>query len=125
MKQSRIFQALADPYRLRIIELLRNADIELCLCDFSESLGEPDYKLSRHLKVLKESGLISAKRDGKWIYHSLESGAPAYKHLFLFLANMAPSKDSSGDFARFRKMLKSRDGGKCQRIGSARKASTP
>lgn len=66
-----VFQALSDPHRLRIVTLMLLSDTELCLCDLSESLEEPEYKLSRHLKVLKNSGMISSSRSGKWIYHSL------------------------------------------------------
>jgi ArsR family transcriptional regulator len=63
------FHALADPLRVKTIELLREK--ELCVCDLCESLGVAQSKLSFHLKTLKEAGLIRAHQEGRWIYYSL------------------------------------------------------
>ena len=114
-----IFQALSDPHRLRMVELLLRSDDELCLCDFTESLAEPDYKLSRHLKILKECGLLSAARNGKWVYHSLPTDLPSLKYLFLFLKKSPRSLDSDKDYERYARMIKLRGGGRCRRPGSA------
>lgn len=64
-----IFQALADPYRAQVIELLRNQ--ELCACDISEHLEISPSKLSFHLKTLREAGLIQGRQEGRWIYYRL------------------------------------------------------
>ena len=64
-----LFQALADPYRVRVIELLR--DRELCACDLAEQLGISPSKLSFHLKTLKEAGFVRGKQEGRWIYYRL------------------------------------------------------
>lgn len=63
------FHALSDPLRVNTIELLREK--ELCVCDLCESLGVAQSKLSFHLKILKEAGLIRARQEGRWIYYSL------------------------------------------------------
>lgn len=66
------FQALSDEKRLRILELLR--DGEQCVCDLTEALDVGQSLLSFHLKSLKEAGLVSDRRDGRWVYYSLDPG---------------------------------------------------
>ena len=71
-----VFQSLADPIRLRIVRLLAKTGEESCLCELVDSLLEPQYKLSRHLKILKQSGLLTAQKDGCWVYHRLVADSP-------------------------------------------------
>lgn len=63
------FHALSDPLRVQVIELLRER--ELCVCELCEDLGVAQSKLSFHLKILKEAGLIRSRQQGRWIYYSL------------------------------------------------------
>jgi ArsR family transcriptional regulator, arsenate/arsenite/antimonite-responsive transcriptional repressor len=63
------FHALADPLRIKIIELLRHQ--ELCVCELCEQLNVAQSKLSFHLKTLKEAGLLRYRQEGRWIYYSL------------------------------------------------------
>jgi ArsR family transcriptional regulator len=63
------FQALSDPLRLQVIDLLRNQ--ELCVCDLCEALKVTQSKLSFHLKALKEAQLVRTRQEGRWIYYSL------------------------------------------------------
>ncbi len=63
------FHALSDPLRVQVLELLRSQ--ELCVCDLCECLGTASSKLSFHLKILKEAGLVRARQEGRWIYYSL------------------------------------------------------
>lgn len=110
-----LFQALSDPYRIRIIRLMIESKSELCLCELSEALQEPEYKLSRHVKILKSSGLIASVRDGKWIYHSLVK-----KENYLKLIHKAvilfPDSESQldRDLSRFEKRIKMRESGRCR-----------
>ena len=64
-----IFQAFSEPYRLQVIEVLR--DRELCACDIANHLGISASKLSFHLKTLREAGLIQGRQEGRWIYYRL------------------------------------------------------
>ncbi|MGC1310436.1 MAG: metalloregulator ArsR/SmtB family transcription factor [Phormidesmis sp.] len=64
-----LFQAIADGYRVQVIELLR--DQELCACDIAKALGISQSKLSFHLKTLRDSGLIEGRQEGRWIYYRL------------------------------------------------------
>ena len=64
---------LAEPIRLRVVEALR--DGERCVCDLTSDLDLAQSKLSFHLRVMKEAGLISARQEGRWIYYRLEPSA--------------------------------------------------
>lgn len=65
-----LFSALSDPTRLRLLNLMR--DGEVCVCFFTEVLKESQPKISRHLAYLRKSGLVSARRDGKWMHYSID-----------------------------------------------------
>lgn len=110
-----LFQALSDPYRIRVIRLMLESKSELCLCELSEALEEPEYKLSRHIKILKSSGLIASERDGKWIYHSLVKDEKYLKLLHKAVAVFPDSENqTTRDFVRFKKRLNLRDAGRCR-----------
>ncbi len=65
-----LFQAFADPYRVQVVELLR--DQELCACDIAQYLEITASKLSFHLKALKEAGIVQSRQEGRWIYYRLD-----------------------------------------------------
>ena len=69
-KMENFFLALADKTRLRLLNLMRG--IEVCVCFFTEVLGESQPKISRHLAYLRKAGIVSARRDGKWIHYKIE-----------------------------------------------------
>jgi ArsR family transcriptional regulator len=64
-------KALADPTRIRIVHLLRGRE-ELCVCEITETLGLPQYTVSRHLGVLKAAGIVADWRQGKWMHYGLD-----------------------------------------------------
>ena len=66
-------KALADPLRLQVLEVLGGG--ERCVCDLTAELGLAQSKLSFHLKVLKEAGLLTDRQEGRWIYYRLQSEA--------------------------------------------------
>jgi ArsR family transcriptional regulator len=68
-----LLKALADPLRLRVIESLGNG--ERCVCDLTGELGLAQSKLSFHLKVLKDAGLLADRQEGRWVYYRLRSEA--------------------------------------------------
>lgn len=63
------FQALGDNTRLRLLNLM--ADQEVCVCYFVEVLGGPQPKISRHLAYLRNAGIVSARREGKWMHYRI------------------------------------------------------
>jgi ArsR family transcriptional regulator, arsenate/arsenite/antimonite-responsive transcriptional repressor len=64
---SLLFKALADQTRLRLLNLM--GEDEVCVCFFVEVLKINQPKISRHLAYLKRAGVVSARRDGKWIHY--------------------------------------------------------
>lgn len=68
-KQAKLFNALADERRLRILSMLKGC--ERCACAIKEELDLPQSSLSYHMKILCDSGLVTDRRDGKWTYYSI------------------------------------------------------
>ena len=68
-EMERLFKALADTTRLRILGLLLAG--EVCVCDIYESLRIPQPKASRHLAYLRRSGLVNTRREGLWVHYRL------------------------------------------------------
>lgn len=64
-----LFRALADPTRLRLLNLI--ADREICVCFFVEILGISQPKISRHLAYLRRAGIVAARRQGRWMHYRL------------------------------------------------------
>ncbi len=75
-------KALADPTRLRICRLLRGRE-ELCVCEIVDALDLPQYRVSRHLGVLKAAGVVSDWRQGKWMHYMLASSLSAPERALL------------------------------------------
>ncbi|HDY85482.1 hypothetical protein LCGC14_0750580 [marine sediment metagenome] len=65
-----LFKILSDDTRLTITMLLREAG-ELCVCDICLATSQSQPKISRHIAILRESGLVLDRREGKWIYYRL------------------------------------------------------
>lgn len=88
------FQALSDPLRLKVLELLQQQ--ELCVCELCDRLEVSQSKLSFHLKTLKEADLVRARQDGRWIYYSLN------------LPQLVALEQYLSDFRRFSAILPAR-----------------
>lgn len=66
---AKVFKALGDPNRLMIIEMLQNG--EMCACQLLDELNIGQSTLSHHMKSLCGSGVVNCRREGKWMYYSL------------------------------------------------------
>lgn len=66
-----VFHALSDVTRIRIVEMLLTG--EQCVCDLTETLDAAQSRLSFHMKVLKEAGLITDRREGRWVFYMLNA----------------------------------------------------
>ena len=64
-----LFHALSDETRLGILEMLRGG--ERCVCDLQDELEAAQSRLSFHLRVLKEAGLVADRREGRWAYYRI------------------------------------------------------
>ena len=108
-------KALADPTRVRILAALRGG--ELCVCELSDALDVAQSTLSTHLQVIRDSGLVRTRRDGKWVYYALE---PAAKRLLrsvfgYFNGDVDHDPLLRRDESRLRKRLAEREDGSCCR----------
>src|ERR687892_476575 len=70
-----LFHALSDRTRLSILQRLRMG--ERCVCDLTDALDAAQSRLSFHLRVLKEAGLVTDRREGRWMYYTLNTDALA------------------------------------------------
>lgn|SRR5574337_1169971 len=111
------FQALADRTRLRILRVMVVAREESCLCELVDSLQEPQYKLSRHVKILRQVGLLESEKEGRFVYHGLVKRS---RHLNRLYDTVAALPDTDGEFARdlqrFHRRMRLRESGRC-RVG--------
>ena len=72
---ARVFHALSDETRLEIVRLLSHG--ERCVCELQDALEAAQSRLSFHLKTLKEAGVVSDRREGRWVYYALNRDALA------------------------------------------------
>ncbi len=70
-----LFKALADPARVRVVNLLATSDEPVCICQLTEPLGLSQPTVSHHMKKLLDAGLVEREQRGKWAYFSLRRAA--------------------------------------------------
>jgi ArsR family transcriptional regulator len=75
---AQLFHALSDETRLGILEMLRGG--ERCVCDLQDALGAAQSRLSFHLRVLREAGLVTDRREGRWSYYAIVPDVLAEVH---------------------------------------------
>jgi ArsR family transcriptional regulator len=94
------FQALGDPTRLRLLNLM--GEQEICVCYFVEILNSPQPKISRHLAYLRRAGIVAARREGKWMHYRIvmPPHAGAAEVLKQTLATLRGEKAMQADTAR-------------------------
>ena len=66
---SKLMVSFSDPFRLEIIDLMMEG--EVCVCDIMKSTNLSQSRISYHIKILKEAGLIADRQEGRWVYYSL------------------------------------------------------
>lgn len=96
----RFFQALGDRTRLRLLNLMD--DREICVCYFVAILGQPQPKISRHLAYLRNAGIVTARREGKWMHYRIvmPPDAGAARILKQILAWLKDDKSMQSDRSR-------------------------
>ena len=116
----RLFAALADPTRLRLLNLMNGQ--EVCVCYFVEILKQGQPKISRHLAYLRNAGVVSSRREGKWMHYSIDwpQDANAASILHAALATFKSDREMQADLERL-----SRAGCQPQRFGALQGAPFP
>jgi len=112
-------QAMAHPTRLRILDAL--ARQEACVCHLTTLLGQRQAHVSQHLRVLKDAGLVSDRRDGQMVYYSLADGRTAA--VVSLLKDLSRALDPRLSYPEV--PSSPLDGCSCPRCVSARDGSAP
>jgi ArsR family transcriptional regulator, arsenate/arsenite/antimonite-responsive transcriptional repressor len=81
-----LFHALSDETRIEIVTMLRRG--ERCVCDLTEALDAAQSRLSFHLKVLKDAGIVRDRKDGRWVHYELDRDA--FEEIEELVAAMKP-----------------------------------
>ena len=91
-RAAELFHALSDPIRLRVVALLRGG--ERCVCELTDELELAQSRLSWHLKTLKDAGFLTDRREGRWVYYTLDPStiAEAEKQLSVLHPTAAASR---------------------------------
>ena len=87
-----LFKNLSDETRLGIVLLLREMG-ELCVCDLCTALDQSQPKISRHLAMLRESGLLLDRKQGKWVHYCLSPQIPSWAAQVIELAWLSQQDD--------------------------------
>lgn len=109
----KIFRALSDKTRLRIMWVLATAKVPLCVCEIMDVINETQYNVSRHLKELKVAGLVNEEKNGRWVFYSMvKSKDTAHKYIMKSILAL-PRRDFTADKKRLKERLALRKNGKC------------
>jgi ArsR family transcriptional regulator len=101
-----IFKALSDETRLRVLKLLEHG--ELCVCDIFSALDMIQPKVSFHLSVLKEAGLITDRKEGRWVHYRIDDSDLLRRFLVLTAFQKISEDDAKEDKDRLRVFLESK-----------------
>lgn len=97
----RLMKALSDPNRVKIIAMLGGQ--ELCVCELTALLGVAQPTVSKHLRILEDSGLVSFRKEGNWIIYRLNAECEEQARTMLGLAGQW--LDSAPEIEGLRQML--------------------
>lgn len=105
MTPKELFSFLSDETRLRCLILLQK-ERELCVCEISHVLNSIQPKISRHLALMRKSGLVLDERRGQWVYYSINHSLPlwAKKIISSSLMNLMEEEPYHSDIQKIRKL---------------------
>lgn len=98
-----MFDALADATRRRILALLVDQG-EVCVCELTAALDDIQPKISRHLGVLKEAGMVVPRREGTWMFYRLAASLPAWATALLQTLPKGAVPELKADLKRLKTM---------------------
>lgn len=106
-----VFKALSDETRLRMLKIMEKGDI--CVCDLVSVLDVSQPKISFHLNVLKEAGLIKDRKNGKWVHYSIDDSDIFKRFLVLSVMERIPEEAMKKNFSTLSKLLNSKNKDRC------------
>jgi len=107
MTGARLLKLLADDTRLRILSLLSRTD-DLCVCELVAVLRLPQYRISRHLGLLRQGGFVQSRREGPFVFYGIPDHVrrhPLYRRALRLVLGVARSEMVVQDARRFRRLL--------------------
>jgi len=106
-------QAIADPTRVRVVAALRRS--ELCVCELVDALEVGQSTLSSHLQVLRQTGMVNIRKEGRWVYYSLDKRKAALTDAIFSVVERKIRSDPLliRDALRIKKRLAMRENGRC------------
>lgn len=108
------FKALSDPTRLRALRMILIAGGPVCVCELADALGLPQYRISKHLAVLRQVGLVADSRVGTWVYYSVPSNVSEFSTgLYRLVREHVRGPLFDADAARLKARLELREEGRC------------
>jgi ArsR family transcriptional regulator len=108
-----VFKALSDLTRLKIMWLLLSIDSKICVSEIIDVLKENQYNVSKHLKILKNAGLIYEKKEGKWTFYHYRTSNAAFDREVRQTVMTIPEELMADEILRCQKRLAMRLDGKC------------
>jgi len=84
------FKALSDPVRLRLLSLIASHAGDVCVCDLTPNFSVSEPTISHHLRILREAGLVTSRRQASWVYYAAVPAALAA--LSMVLETSAPER---------------------------------
>ena len=105
-------RALGGPTRVRIVAALRKG--ELCVCELVDALGISQSSLSSHLRICRQTGVVTTRKESRWIYYSLSPRyAQLIERIFSELQTVGSDQQLRQDARRIKKRLQMREGVRC------------
>jgi len=103
MKSQAIFDVMSDSTRRRILALLV-ADGELCVCELTAALDDIQPKISRHLSVIRDSGLVDVRRRGTWVFYRIADRLPRWQQAMFGALREGAERELALDRSRLQRM---------------------
>jgi len=106
-------KALAEPSRLRVFCLLAQIHERICVAEAMDVLNESHYNVSRHLKILQRAGLVTAQKEGKWVFYILKNEKMPFFSALLAAVRGIPASELKQEISRCKQRLSMRQNGHC------------
>jgi ArsR family transcriptional regulator len=119
-----LFAAFSDKTRLRIMRIMLKGNREFCVCEVMELLEESQYNVSRHLKLLKNTGLLQARKKGRWVYYRLSNFSEEFQKLICQAILSLPSDPFLAEEIKLESGLTHRRDGQCDEIMKKKKEAS-
>jgi len=106
-------KALGDETRVKIVRLLTEAKVDLCVCEIMDAIEDSHCNISRHLKILKTTKLVRESKQGKWVYFGLATPKDSFHESVLNAVSSIPDEHFFNDLKRLKLRLSLRENEKC------------